>query len=89
MRNWDTRDENGSDTGCEWERDWEDVQQVCKKLRIPCNMVCRQRYSCKPSLTGLALQVDFSREYWNKVFEPALEVWQEGRTPNPDVSCNR
>ncbi|GJJ12536.1 hypothetical protein Clacol_006779 [Clathrus columnatus] len=28
MRNWDTRDESGSDIGCEWEKDWEDVQRV-------------------------------------------------------------
>ena len=40
MRNWDTRDENGSDTGCEWEKDWEDVQRVCDKLKISCKMVC-------------------------------------------------
>ena len=39
MRNWDTRDESGSDVGCEWEKDWEDVQRVCRKLDIPCKMV--------------------------------------------------
>jgi hypothetical protein len=40
MRNWDTRDEWGTDKGCEWEKDWEDVQRVCKVLDIPCEMVC-------------------------------------------------
>jgi tRNA U34 2-thiouridine synthase MnmA/TrmU len=39
MRNWDTRDESGKDAGCEWERDWEDVQRVCRKLDIPYRMV--------------------------------------------------
>jgi tRNA-5-taurinomethyluridine 2-sulfurtransferase len=39
MRNWDTRDESGTDRGCEWEKDWEDVQRVCKILDIPCEMV--------------------------------------------------
>ena len=39
MRNWDTRDESGTDTGCEWEKDWQDVQLVCKKLDIPCELV--------------------------------------------------
>ncbi|KAF8077558.1 tRNA-specific 2-thiouridylase [Lyophyllum atratum] len=39
MRNWDTRDEFGTDKGCEWEKDWEDVQQVCKVLDIPCEMI--------------------------------------------------
>ena len=40
MRNWDTRDESGTDRGCEWERDWQDVQLVCKKLDLPCELVC-------------------------------------------------
>lgn len=39
MRNWDTRDESGSDHGCEWKKDWEDVQRVCRMLSIPCEMV--------------------------------------------------
>jgi tRNA U34 2-thiouridine synthase MnmA/TrmU len=45
MRNWDTRDESGSDQGCEWERDWEDVQRVCALLDIPCQMVWLVRFS--------------------------------------------
>ncbi|EIN07014.1 5-methylaminomethyl-2-thiouridylate-methyltransferase [Punctularia strigosozonata HHB-11173 SS5] len=71
MRNWDTRDETGTDRGCEWEKDWEDVQRVCKALGIPCDMI------------------DLSREYWTRVFEPSLEAWQNGVTPNPDVWCNK
>ncbi|KAH0590963.1 tRNA-specific 2-thiouridylase mnmA [Termitomyces sp. J132] len=39
MRNWDTRDESGTDKGCEWEKDWEDVQRVCTLLDIPCQMI--------------------------------------------------
>ncbi|KII88169.1 hypothetical protein PLICRDRAFT_54024 [Plicaturopsis crispa FD-325 SS-3] len=39
MRNWDTRDESGTDHGCEWEKDFEDAQRVCKMLDIPCRMV--------------------------------------------------
>ncbi|KAG5652125.1 hypothetical protein H0H81_006201 [Sphagnurus paluster] len=71
MRNWDTRDESGTDSGCEWEKDWEDVQKVCKVLDIPCEML------------------DFTREYWNSVFEPSLHLWEDGATPNPDVLCNK
>ncbi|CAM9809589.1 unnamed protein product [Pylaiella littoralis] len=33
--------------------------------------------------------VDFSREYWNQVFEPSLEEFARCRTPNMDVACNR
>jgi len=39
MRNWDTRDESGTNRGCEWEQDWEDVQKVCRVLDIPCDLV--------------------------------------------------
>ncbi len=39
MRNWDTRDESGSDSGCEWKKNYADVQRVCKALDIPCTMV--------------------------------------------------
>ncbi|KAG8217777.1 tRNA methyl transferase-domain-containing protein [Butyriboletus roseoflavus] len=39
MRNWDTRDESGSDEGCEWKKDWEDVQKVCRMLDIPVKMI--------------------------------------------------
>ncbi|PPQ88868.1 hypothetical protein CVT25_009062 [Psilocybe cyanescens] len=39
MRNWDTRDESGTDKGCEWEKDWEDVQVVCRKLGLPCELI--------------------------------------------------
>lgn len=39
MRNWDTRDESGTDKGCEWEKDWEDVRRVCESVGLPCEMV--------------------------------------------------
>lgn len=29
------------------------------------------------------------KEYWNEVFEPSLEQFRVGRTPNPDILCNR
>ncbi|KAG7096558.1 hypothetical protein E1B28_003980 [Marasmius oreades] len=71
MRNWDTRDEYGTDQGCQWERDWQDVERVCRSLGIPCKMI------------------DLSKEYWNRIFEPSLQLWESGQTPNPDVWCNR
>lgn len=34
-------------------------------------------------------RVDLSRDYWIKVFEPALRQFELGETPNPDIACNR
>ncbi|MBB6636107.1 tRNA 2-thiouridine(34) synthase MnmA [Cohnella thailandensis] len=33
--------------------------------------------------------VNFEAEYYDKVFEYFLEEYRQGRTPNPDVMCNR
>lgn len=39
---------------------------------------------------GLKLHtVNFSAEYWDAVFEHFLAEYRAGRTPNPDVLCNR
>ncbi|KAJ2380017.1 hypothetical protein GGI05_006446 [Coemansia sp. RSA 2603] len=68
MRNWDTRDERGE---CPSERDWQDVQKVCRKLDIKCH------------------EVNLVKEYWNSVFSIALDDYAKGRTPNPDLLCNK
>ncbi|GAA6027067.1 hypothetical protein JCM8097_006084 [Rhodosporidiobolus ruineniae] len=73
MRNWETLDEQAGSGGCEWERDWRDVQRICRE----------NLGGIKPEL------VDLSRDYWTQVFEPALEEWAAGVTPNPDVTCNQ
>ncbi len=33
--------------------------------------------------------VNFSAEYWERVFQQFLAEYRAGRTPNPDVACNR
>ncbi|WMS88105.1 tRNA 2-thiouridine(34) synthase MnmA [Pleionea litopenaei] len=33
--------------------------------------------------------VNFSAEYWDRVFEYFLNEYKSGRTPNPDIMCNK
>ncbi|MBV7314577.1 tRNA 2-thiouridine(34) synthase MnmA [Shewanella sp. NIFS-20-20] len=33
--------------------------------------------------------VNFASEYWDNVFEYFLEEYKAGRTPNPDIMCNK
>ncbi|KTD36260.1 tRNA-specific 2-thiouridylase MnmA [Legionella nautarum] len=33
--------------------------------------------------------VNFSQEYWDRVFAHFLSEYEQGRTPNPDVLCNK
>ena len=88
MRNWDTRDEFANDKGCEWEKDWEDVQRVCKQLGVPCELV-RCLGCLILHLITIRIQIDLSMQYWNRVFEPSLRDWEAGISPNPDVWCNK
>lgn len=56
---------------------------------------CRDEEDKKDGL-DIALQLkipfvhlDFQKEYKDKVFEYMMSEYQDGRTPNPDVACNR
>lgn len=68
MKNWDEKDDNGV---CTATQDWQDVQDVCAIIDIPC------------------YAVNFEKEYQDRVFADFLAEYRRGRTPNPDVLCNR
>ncbi len=65
-----------------WEGD--DTQEHCAATEdlADARKVCAQ--------LDVALHaVNFAREYWDRVFQYFLEEYRLGRTPNPDVMCNK
>lgn len=65
-----------------WDED--DGSEYCtaKEDLADAEKVCKQ--------LGIKLhQANFAAEYWDNVFEYFLEEYQAGRTPNPDILCNR
>ena len=35
------------------------------------------------------LRIDFVKEYWDDVFSDLISEYRKGRTPNPDILCNK
>lgn len=65
-----------------WEED--DGTEYCTALKdlADAQAVCDR--------LGIPLRsVNFSMEYWDRVFEHFLKEYQAGRTPNPDILCNK
>lgn len=65
-----------------WEED--DGTEYCTALEdlADAQAVCDQ--------LGIPLRTaNFSMEYWDRVFEHFLKEYQAGRTPNPDILCNK
>lgn len=65
-------------------QNWEDDDEHC---------TARQDYrdaSSVASKLGIELStVNFAEEYWERVFEHFLAEYSAGRTPNPDILCNK
>lgn len=65
-------------------QNWEDDDEQC---------TARQDYRDAAGVAerlGIALTtVNFADEYWQRVFAHFLDEYRAGRTPNPDILCNR
>ncbi|MBI2381094.1 MAG: tRNA 2-thiouridine(34) synthase MnmA [Gammaproteobacteria bacterium] len=65
-----------------WEED--DTDEYCSAA----SDVADARAVCEH--LGLELKtVNFAAEYWDRVFEHFLVEYRAGRTPNPDILCNK
>ncbi|MBR2991510.1 MAG: tRNA 2-thiouridine(34) synthase MnmA [Solobacterium sp.] len=88
--------QQGYDVTCAFMRNWDSAanddilgnptlnEEICTQEQDynDAAEVCR--------ILGLPLlRVDFIEEYWNDVFLTFLEEYRRGRTPNPDILCNK
>ncbi len=88
--------EQGYDVTCAFMRNW-DAYANNDILGNPTiqNDVCPQEQDYEDAKAvaeklGLDIvRVDFVSEYWDFVFSAFLEEYKKGRTPNPDILCNK
>lgn len=50
---------------------------------------CEDAYRVCQTLDIPFHQVSFVKEYWHEVFSNLLKEYERGRTPNPDILCNK
>lgn len=76
--------EQGYDVTGIFMQNWEDDDEHC---------TIREDYRDAHAVSdrlGIPLQtVNFAEEYWQRVFQHFLDEYSAGRTPNPDILCNR
>lgn len=65
-----------------WETDNDDPYCRAEQDLTDASTVCR--------LLNIPFEVvNFSKEYWDRVFQHCLDEFAAGRTPNPDIGCNK
>jgi tRNA-specific 2-thiouridylase len=87
--------EHGYDVTCVFMRNWDSSANydVSGNPTLG-NEICPQEqdyFDAKKVCDQLGLRiikVNFTKEYWEKVFSYFLDEYKRGRTPNPDVLCN-
>ena len=77
---------SGADVAGMFMQNWEEDERFgechAERDRADAVRVC--------AMLGIAFHArNFAAEYWDRVFEHFLAEYRAGRTPNPDVLCNR
>lgn len=88
--------EQGYDVSCAFMRNWDSLMNndIFGNPTLS-EEICSQEkdYNDAKSVAdalGLKLyRIDFIEEYWNLVFNKFLDEYKLGRTPNPDILCNK
>ena len=78
MRNWDTSINGDFIGNPNLDNDICPQEQDYNDAKLVCDKL------------GIPLhRIDFVKEYWDNVFEYFLDELKKGRTPNPDIMCNK
>ncbi len=88
--------EQGYDVTCAFMRNWDSIANgdISGNPTLD-DGICTQEVDYKDAMDvanalGLPLlRIDFIKEYWDDVFSTFLTEYKAGRTPNPDILCNR
>ncbi|WP_416326065.1 tRNA 2-thiouridine(34) synthase MnmA [[Eubacterium] hominis] len=88
--------EQGYDVSCAFMRNWDSFanNDILGNPTIQ-DDICPQEQDyadAKAVADALDLplyRVDFVKEYWDHVFTYFIEEYKKGRTPNPDILCNK
>lgn len=87
----------GHDVSGVFMRNWDSLanQDILGNKNFSIDNICPQELDYLDAqkvaeILGIPLlRVDFVKEYWDEVFTNFLEEYKRGRTPNPDVFCNK
>ena len=88
--------EQGYDVVCCFMRNWDSMtnNDVLGNPTIN-NDICPQEQdyldakAVADKLNLPMMRIDFIKEYWDNVFTYFLDEYKKGRTPNPDIFCNK
>ncbi|MGP1413994.1 MAG: tRNA 2-thiouridine(34) synthase MnmA [Bacillales bacterium] len=86
----------GHDVICCFMRNWDSItnNDILGNPNLD-NGICSQEKDYNDALAVAnklnlpLLRADFIDEYWNNVFTYFLDEYKRGRTPNPDIFCNK
>ena len=88
--------QQGYDVTCAFMRNWDSVaNEDFSGNPTLYDPVCPQEADYKDAADVAAklglelLRIDFIKEYWDDVFQTFIDEYKLGRTPNPDILCNR
>ncbi len=88
--------EAGHDVTCAFMRNWDSLtnNDILGNPTLD-EAICTQEQDYEDAKAvakqlGLPLErVDYIQEYWDNVFQTFLDEYEHGRTPNPDILCNK